>query len=310
MSLEDTLELRHKTDTKGKFRRQDSAFRQWVTEDGSSGFRAEPGRYHLYVSYACPWAHRTIIVRKLKELEQVVGMTVVDPIRDRRGWRFFDEDPDPINGFRYLAEAYRATDPDYDQRVTVPVLWDKQTSRIVNNESAEIIRMLNAAFDPWGDDRVDLCPEELVADIDAINDLVYRNVNNGVYECGFAGTQEAYDESFYPLFETLGMLDERLGDNRYLMGDRVTEADWRLFTTLVRFDAVYYSHFKCNQQRIIDYPHLWDYLRELYQMPHIADTVNMDHIKRHYYMTHESLNPNRIVPAGPDIDFTAPHGRG
>ena len=298
MSLEDTIQSRHST------------FREQVTADGSFGFRSEPGRYHLYVSYACPWAHRTIIVRKLKALEDVVGMSVVDPIRDRRGWCFSADDPDPIRGFRYLSEAYLATDPSYDSRVTVPVLWDRQTSRIVNNESAEIIRMLNSEFDEWGDAQVDLYPRDLRAEIDSLNDLIYENVNNGVYKCGFARSQAAYEASFHPLFETLDALDKRLDENRYLLGEVLTEADWRLFTTLVRFDAVYFGHFKCNKRRIADYPNLFGYLRELYQMPHIADTVNMDHIKRHYYITHGSLNPSGIVPLGPDLDFTAPHGRG
>lgn len=310
MPTEETLDVDHETTDSGRFRRQDSAFREWVTAAGDRGYRAEPGRYHLYVSYACPWAHRTIIVRKLKELEDVVGLTVLDPIRDRRGWRFFEDEPDPINGFRFLAQAYTATEPDFDARVTVPVLWDRQTDRIVNNESAEIIRMLNDAFDAWGNDDLDLCPDELRDDIDEINAVVYDNVNDGVYKCGFARTQEAYEESFHPLFETLDMLDRRLGEKRYLLGEAVTEADWRLFTTLLRFDAVYYGHFKCNRRRIVDYPNLSGYLRELYQMPGIADTVHMDHIKRHYYMTHGSLNPNRVVPVGPELDFDAPHGRG
>jgi len=307
MSGESTLELKT---VQGRYERQTSAFRDWVTTEDSSDYPAEPGRYHLYVSYACPWASRAIIVRKLKRLEEVVGMTVLDPVRDRRGWRFFEDDPDPVNGFRFLAQAYRATDPGYDARVTVPVLWDKQTSRIVNNESADVIRMLNRAFDEWGNNSVDLCPDELVDEIDELNAVVYDNVNNGVYKCGFAGSQEAYEEAFEPLFETLEMLDGRLAENRYLMGDVVTEADWRLFTTLVRFDAVYYVHFKCNKKRIADYGNLSGYMRELYQMPGIADTVNMDHIKRHYYVTHGSLNPSGIVPRGPELDFESPHGRG
>jgi len=310
MPTEETLDVEHETTASGRFERQESAFRESVTADGEGGYRAEPGRYHLYVSYACPWAHRTIIVRRLKDLEEAVGLTVLDPIRDQRGWRFFEEDPDPINGFRFLAQAYRATDPDFDARVTVPVLWDRKTDRIVNNESAEIIRMLDDAFDEWGDDELDLRPDELRDDIDDINAVVYDNVNDGVYKCGFARTQEAYEESFHPLFDTLDMLDLRLGEKRYLTGDAVTEADWRLFTTLVRFDAVYYTHFKCNKRRIADYPNLSGYLREMYQMPGIADTVHMDHIKRHYFMTHRSLNPNCIVPVGPELDFEAPHGRG
>ncbi len=310
MSLDDTVELRHKTDGTGKFVRLPSVFRRQVTADGSSGLRAEPNRYHLYVSYACPWAHRTVIFRKLKGLEHVVGMSVVDPLRDQRGWRFFADDPDPVNGFGFLYEAYLATDPAYASRVTVPVLWDKQTGRIVNNESSEIIRMLNSEFDEWGDTTVDFRPAALRDEIDALNGVIYTNVNNGVYKCGFARSQAAYEASFYPLFETLDMLEERLGESRYLVGDVVTEADWRLFTTLVRFDPVYVGHFKCNKRRIADYANLSGYLRELYQVPHVAETVNMDHIKRHYYITHTSLNPSRIVPAGPDFDLSAPHGRG
>jgi len=310
MSPESTPGWRHKTNTEGRFVRAPSLFRHWVTTDGSSGYRAEPGRYHLYVSYACPWAHRTIIFRRLKKLEDIIGMTVVDPIRDHRGWRFADHDPDPINGFHFLREGYLATDPNHTSGVTVPVLWDKHTSRIVNNESSEIIRMLNTEFDEWGDAGTDFCPRELVDEIDELNAVVYTNVNNGVYKCGFAGSQEAYAASFASLFEALDMLDERLATNRYLLGDALTEADWRLFTTLIRFDAVYVGHFKCNKRRIVDYPNLSGYLRELYQMPHIAGTVNMDHIKRHYYETHLALNPTGIVPAGPDLDFEAPHGRG
>ncbi len=310
MSPESSPGWRHKTNTEGRFVRAPSLFRHWVTTDGSSGYRAEPGRYHLYVSYACPWAHRTIIFRRLKKLEDIVGMTVVDPIRDHRGWRFADHDPDPINGFHFLREGYLATDPNHASGVTVPVLWDKHTSRIVNNESSEIIRMLNTEFDEWGDAGTDFCPRELIDEIDELNAVVYTNVNNGVYKCGFAGSQEAYAASFASLFEALDMLDKRLATNRYLLGDALTEADWRLFTTLIRFDAVYVGHFKCNKRRIVDYPNLSGYLRELYQMPHIAGTVNMDHIKRHYYETHLALNPTGIVPAGPDLDFEAPHGRG
>ncbi len=310
MSPESSPGWRHKTNAEGRFVRAPSLFRHWVTTDGSSGYRAEPGRYHLYVSYACPWAHRTIIFRRLKKLEDIVGMTVVDPIRDHRGWRFADDEPDPINGFRFLREGYLATDPNHASGVTVPVLWDKHTSRIVNNESSEIIRMLNTEFDEWGDAGTDFYPRELVDEIDELNAVVYTNVNNGVYKCGFARSQEAYAASFASLFEALDMLDERLATNRYLLGDALTEADWRLFTTLIRFDAVYVGHFKCNKRRIVDYPNLSGYLRELYQMPHIAGTVNMDHIKRHYYETHLALNPTGIVPFGPDLDFEAPHGRG
>jgi len=305
-------EFPKETGRRGEFIRQKSAFRDWVTADGSSGYRAEPGRYHLYVSYACPWAHRTIIFRKLKGLEDVVGMTVVDPIRDERGWAFTDAvgGPDPVNGFRFLAEVYNATDAGFDGRVTVPVLWDKETGRIVNNESSEIIRMLNSEFDEWASgSRVDFYPEALREEIDAINADVYEDVNNGVYRCGFATSQEAYDEAYEKLFAVLDRLEARLADRRFLMGDTQTEADWRLFTTLVRFDPVYVGHFKCNERRLLDYPNLWAYTRDLYQTPGVAETVNLDHIKRHYYVTHRKINPSGVVPHGPAIDFGEPHGR-
>jgi len=300
-------------DEAGAFVRRDSVFRRWVTADGSSGFPAQAGRYHLYVSLACPWAHRTIIMRRLKGLEGVVGLSVVDPLRDEHGWAFRDvpgAGPDPVNGFAYLAEAYLATDPAYAGNVTVPVLWDTVTGQIVNNESSEIIRMLNAEFAAFTDVADDFHPEDLRDEIDAVNARVYATLNNGVYRCGFARTQRAYARAFGELFDTLDWLEERLSRKRYLAGDRVTEADWRLFVTLVRFDAVYVGHFKCNRNRIADMPNLWGYLRELYQWPGVAGTVNLDHIKRHYYMTHPSLNPGRIVPAGPRLDFTEPHGRG
>jgi len=306
-------EFPSETDRRGEFVRQRSVFRDRVTADGSSGFAAEAGRYHLYVSYACPWAHRTIIFRVLKKLESAIDMTVVDPIRDARGWAFTDEPgcgPDPVNGFRFLSEAYRATDPGFDGRVTVPVLWDKREGRIVNNESAEIIRMLNSEFDEWAGSDLDFYPGPLRSDIDAVNEDVYANVNNGVYRCGFAATQEAYDEAFEQLFAALDRLERRLAGQRYLVGDRLTEADWRLFTTLLRFDPVYHGHFKCNLRRLVDYPNLWAYTRELYQVPGVAATVNMDHIKRHYYVTHRAINPTGVVPRGPAIDFDQPHGRG
>ncbi|MFT7670119.1 MAG: putative glutathione S-transferase [Planctomycetota bacterium] len=293
----------------GEFRRQASVFREWVSAAGRSAFKAEAGRYHLYVSSACPWAHRVIIVRKLKQLEDVIGMTTVDPIRDARGWAFTNEE-DPLNGFQFLAEAYQKSDPSFDGRVTVPALWDKQTGRILNNESAEILRMLNTEFDAWGDSNMDLYPEAERAGIDALNELIYNNVNNGVYRSGFASTQAAYEAAVGPLFGVLEDLEKRLADRRYLMGETITEADWRLFTTLVRFDAVYYGHFKCNLKRIVDFPNLWGYLRDLYQVPGVAETVNFDHIKRHYYVTHLAINPTGIVPTGPEIDFQEPHGRG
>jgi putative glutathione S-transferase len=298
-------------DARGAFVRQRSAFREWVRRDGGR-YRPEPGRYHIYVSLACPWAHRAIIVRKLKKLEEVVSLSVVDPIRDEKGWRFREGDGhsrDPVNGFDYLSEAYVATEPGFEDRVTVPVLWDRETRTIVNNESSEIIRMLNGEFDAWGDPNVDLYPVELRDEIDRINEFVYQDVNNGVYRCGFATSQEAYEEAFEALFARLDELDARLARQRFLVGPAWTEADWRLFTTLVRFDAVYVGHFKCNRRRIADYEHLSGYLRDLYQTPGVAETVNFDHIKRHYYVTHRGINPTGIVPRGPELDLDAPHGR-
>jgi len=295
------------TGAKGEFIRQESIFRNWVTASGESGYLAELDRYHLYVSLACPWAHRTVIFRKLKKLEGVISLSVVDPIRDHRGWRFTGSEgefPDEINGFSLLSEAYLKSDPSFDGRVTVAVLWDKKTQRIVNNESSEIIRMLNAEFNAFTESTIDYYPVELREEIDEINAFVYTNINNGVYRTGFATTQAAYEKAFTALFATLDNLEERLSGQSYLLGNQITEADWRLFTTLVRFDAVYYSHFKCNQKRLVDYLHLWRYTRNLYQVPGVADTVNMEHIKRHYYGTHASLNPTGIVPKGPEIDFT------
>ena len=295
------------TGTKGEFVRQASIFRNWVTASGESGYLAEPDRYHLYVSLACPWAHRTVIFRKLKKLDDVISLSLVDPIRDHRGWRFTGSEgefPDEINGFSFLSEAYLKSDPSFDGRVTVAALWDKKTQRIVNNESSEIIRMLNTEFNAFTESTMDYYPEELRVEIDEINAFVYANINNGVYRTGFATTQTAYEKSFTTLFLALDNLEERLSGQSYLVGNQITEADWRLFTTLVRFDPVYYGHFKCNQKRLVDYPHLWRYTRNLYQVPGVADTVNMDHIKRHYYGTHASLNPTGIVPKGPEIDFT------
>lgn len=300
-------------DEDGAFMRRDSAFRRWVSSDGSTEFPAAAGRYHLYVSLACPWAHRTVIMRRLKGLESVISLSVVDPIRDERGWAFRDvsgAELDPINGFDYLSQAYLATESGYQGNVTVPVLWDTQTSQIVNNESSEILRMLNSAFDAFTDVTDDFYPDDLRAEIDAVNERVYTTVNNGVYRCGFARSQRAYERAFGELFDSLDWLEERLATRRYLCGDRLTEADWRLFTTLLRFDAVYVGHFKTNRNRIIDMPNLWGYARELYQWPGVADTVNWDHIKRHYYVTHTSINPTRIVPLGPYVDWTEPHGRG
>ena len=296
----------------GAFVRQRSAFREWVTTDGSSRFEAAPGRYHLYVALACPWSHRAVIVRRLKGLEDVVSISYVHPFRDARGWAFpGGRHVDDVNGFDFLAEAYGATDPTYEGRVSVPVLWDKQTGTIVSNESEEIVRMLNAAFDEWaGHPEVDLYPEDLREEIDAVNELVYATLNNGVYRAGFARSQEAYDEAFDDVFSTLDALEQRLASQRYLTGDRVTEADWRLWVTLVRFDTVYHTHFRLNGRRVADLPNLWAYTRELYQWPGIAETVAMDEIKAHYYTTHDELNPKRIVPRGPFLDFTEPHGRG
>jgi putative glutathione S-transferase len=302
----------------GEFVRRESQFRNWVTPDGEpgptgeGGFAAEPGRYHLYVSYACPWAHRTLIFRKLKKLEDLISFSVVHPDMEDPGWKFEDypgATPDTINGFHYLHQVYTLAQPDYTGIVTVPVLWDKKRKTIVNNESSEIIRMLNSAFNAYTGVKTDYCPQSLRHEIDQINALVYENVNNGVYRCGFATTQTAYEKAFDRLFGALDQLEDRLSRQRYLAGHQLTEADWRLFPTLVRFDAVYYSHFKCNLRRIIDFPNLSNYLRDLYQYPGIAETVHIDHIKRHYYYSHDSINPTRIVPKGPELDFSAPHDR-
>lgn len=305
-------------DSGGRFIRSESQFRNWVTADGSAGpsgkggFKAEAGRYHLYVSYACPWAHRTLIFRALKKLEDVISVSVVDHFMDAEGWTFHAVDgatPDHLFGSKRLHEIYTRADPSYSGRVTVPVLWDKQQNTIVSNESSEIIRMLNTAFDAFGDASQDFYPEALRGEIDAVNALIYPNINNGVYRAGFATTQEAYGEAFDQLFATLDQLEERLGRQRYLAGNRVTEADWRLFTTLLRFDPVYVGHFKCNRQRIADYPNLSNYTRDLYQVPDVAGTVNMLHIKAHYYGSHKTINPTGIIPKGPQLDFAAPHDR-
>ncbi len=302
------------TSVSGTFVRQPNAFCDRITADGSSGFKAEPGRYHLYVSLACPWAHRSIIVRKLKKLEHVVTMSVLDPIRDERGWAFRPSadgsfGPDPVNGFAFLSEAYLATDPGYTGRFTVPCIWDRQTDRLVTNDFPNISTQLAMEFDAFADRSVDLYPLPLRTEIDAINAVVYEHVNNGVYKAGFATGQAAYEQAFDALFETLGQLDARLSRQRYLVGNQLTEADIRLFTTLVRFDVIYYLHFKCNLRRLVDYPNLWPYTRDLYQTPGFGETVNFDHIKRHYYMTHDTINPSRIVPKGPEVDWLAPHGR-
>lgn len=300
----------------GEFERQEDAFRDFVSANGSTGFPAAADRYHLYVCYACPWAHRTIILRNLKGLDTIIGMTAVDPIRDERGWRFGDGPdlgPDPVNGWEFLSEAYRASKPDYQGRVTVPVLWDKEKGVVVNNNEDDIMRMLNSAFDtfiPEAEMQLrDFYPEALRADIDALYPRIYDTVNNGVYKAGFATTQKAYEKNVRELFDTLEFLENRLASHRFLTGPLITEVDWKLFVTLLRFDPVYHGHFKCNLHRIIDYPNLYGYLRDLYQQPGIADTVNMDHIKRHYYVTHDDINPTGIVPLGPIQSLDAPHER-
>ncbi|HEV7414759.1 glutathione S-transferase family protein [Tianweitania sediminis] len=302
----------------GKFERDEARFRDWVTADGAPaagrerGFKAEPGRYHLYVSLACPWAHRTLILRKLKKLDDLISVDVVHWWMGDNGWTFKAEDGatgDSLYGADYLHQIYTRAAPNYTGRVTVPVLWDKQQETIVSNESSEIIRMLNSAFDEWGDASLDFYRQDLRGDIDAVNELVYPNVNNGVYRAGFATKQDAYEEAFKDLFATLDQLEARLGQHRYLVGSRLTEADWRLFTTLVRFDPVYVGHFKCNRQRIADYPNLSNYLRDLYQVPGVAETVDLFHIKHHYYGSHPTINPTRIVPVGPALDYSAPHDR-
>ncbi len=307
-----TAQVPAETGKDGSFVRQPNAFRDRITADGSSGYKAEPGRYHLYVSLACPWAHRAVIVRRLMGIEDVISLSVVDPIRDERGWAFRDgpgHSVDPVNGFQFLSEAYRATDPAFKGRYTVPALWDRATGRIVTNDYPALTTTFETEFTDLATASIDLYPERLREEIDAVNKVVYEDVNNGVYKAGFAATQEAYEEAFDALFARLDWLDERLSRQRYLVGDRLTEADVRLFTTLVRFDAVYYVHFKCNLRRLVDYPNLWPYARDLYQTPGFGDTVNFDHIKRHYYMTHDALNPTRIVPKGPAMDWLAPHDR-
>jgi len=297
----------------GEFDRQEDAFRDWISDDGSTPYPAATGRYHLYVSLACPWASRTVIVRKLCGLDDVIGMTVVDPIRDERGWAFRDGpgfSKDPVNNFSYLSEAYLSTDQEFKGRYTVPVLWDKKTRRIVNNSEDDICRMFHDAFPEPPHAAGDLFPRELEPEHAQLAHFIYDNVNNGVYKAGFASRQRAYETAACAVFKALDELDARLASRRYLFGDRIVEADWRLFCTLIRFDAVYYVHFKCNVRRILDYPNLSGYLRDLYQQPGIAETVNFDHIKRHYYMTHHEINPTRIVALGPELDLNAPHGRG
>lgn len=303
---------RQQDDDEGRFVRPETTFRERITEDGSSGFKAEANRYHLYISWACPWAHRTVIMRKLKGLENAIGLSVVSPEIDENGWEFSQEPgciPDTVNKTRYLWEVYLKADPNYSGRVTVPVLWDRQTSTIINNESREIIRMLDTEFEDLAETDVNFFPEGLQSLIDDTIDVIYQPINNGVYRAGFATTQSAYEEGVTALFEALDHWDEVLERNRYICGDRLTEADWCMFTTLLRFDLVYYVHFKCNIRHIMDYPNLWNYLKELYQVPGVKETCNFDHIKRHYYRSHPNVNPSRIVPKGPLIDFESHHNR-
>ena len=299
-------------ETDGRFRRKPVTFRDWIKADGSTPYQPEAGRYHLYLAAACPWAHRTYIFRTLKKLDQVISISIVDPLALEDGWFFSDREhciPDTINGKSFMRDIYTLADPNITCRVTVPVLWDKKTNSIVNNESSEIIRMLNSEFGAFTDDTADYYPEHLRTEIDEINDRIYNTLNNGVYKSGFARAQDAYESAVHELFDTLDFLEDRLSKQRYLVGDQLTEADWRLFPTLLRFDPVYVSHFKCSLRRIADYPNLSNYLRELYQVPGIAGTVNMPHIKLHYYGSHESVNPTRIVPIGPQLDHMQPHDR-
>ncbi|MBM1555798.1 glutathione S-transferase family protein [Sulfitobacter mediterraneus] len=306
--------------TDGAFKRSAAKFRNWITADGTAGpsgeagFKAESGRYHLYVSYACPWAHRALIFRALKGLEDHITISAVHPDMLGEGWTFADDfdgaTGDTLFGYPYARDVYTRADPKFTGRVTVPILWDKTQNTIVSNESSEIIRMFNSAFDGITGNTDDYWPTELRDAIEAVNDRIYDTFNNGVYKAGFATTQAAYDAAIVPLFETLDWIEDILTRNRYLIGDRITEADWRLFTTLVRFDPVYHQHFKCNRKRIVDYPNIWAYTRELYQQPGVAGTVNFDHIVRHYHYSHDTINPNRIIPINPVLDFDAPHGRG
>ncbi|WP_444899849.1 glutathione S-transferase family protein [Microbulbifer sp. VAAC004] len=305
-------------DSSGSFKREAAQLRNWITPDGSAGpsgiggFKAESGRYHLYVSLACPWAHRTLIFRKLKKLEEHISVSIVSPDMLEHGWSFNTDEGssgDSLFGYQFLHQLYTRNKADYTGRVTVPVLWDKLQNSIVSNESSEIIRMFNQAFNEISGDTQNFFPEEKQTEIDTINELVYENINNGVYRSGFATTQEAYEEAYTNLFDALDRVENILGQQRYLVGEKITEADWRLFTTLIRFDSVYHGHFKCNRQRLEDYPNLSNYVRELYQWPGVAETVNFHHIKRHYYFSHTMINPTQIIPVGPDIDYTNPHNR-
>jgi glutathionyl-hydroquinone reductase len=306
-----TAQFPQESSPEGEFVRQEDAFRSLVTKDGSTDYPAVPNRYHLYVSLACPWASRAVIVRKLKKLEETIGLTVVDPIRDERGWAF-REGPghslDPVNGFSFLSEAYSLSDPQFQGRVTVPVLWDKESRRIVNNSEDDICRMFNDSF-PSSSNTPDLFPEELEKEHSELASWVYQNINNAVYKAGFATRQVNYEKACRLLFSALDNLERRLSGQRYLLGQQIAEVDWRLFCTLIRFDAVYYGHFKCNLRRIVDYPNLHSYMLDLYQHPGIRETVNLDHIKRHYYVTHREINPTGIVPLGPELELDRPHGR-
>lgn len=304
--------------TGGKFERKESSFLNWVTKDGSagssgiSGFKAEPNRYHLYVSLACPWAHRTIIYRKLKGIEDLISMSVVNAFMGDKGWSFLPGDgvvPDTVNNAVYVYDIYTKAYPTYTGRVTVPILWDKKTNTIVSNESAHIIRMFNREFDEIGANKVDFAPRNLLSEIDEINDFIYLNINNGVYRAGFSTTQHAYNEAVVDVFSALDILEKRLSTQRYLIGNNITEADWRLFTTLLRFDAVYVGHFKCNLKRIVDYKNLWGYVRDLFQQPGVSETVDIDYIKAHYYGSHKAINPTGIIPKGPELDFSTAHHR-
>ncbi|WP_101295670.1 glutathione S-transferase family protein [Halegenticoccus soli] len=297
------------TTEEGEFDRQGTTFRNWVEDDPDAEFPAEAGRYHLYVSRACPWAHRTAMTRALKGLDRAVSLSLVEPVRIDDGWEFSESYPDPLHGEDYLRDVYVRADPDYTGRVTVPVLWDRERETIVNNESAEIMRMLDTEFDALAERDVDLYPEGYRDEVDRIIDEIYEPINNGVYRAGFAGTQEAYDEAVAELFEALDRWEGVLDEQRYLVGEVLTEADLAMFATLVRFDHVYHTHFKCNRRAVHEYPNLWNYAKELYQLPGIAETVNVDHIVRHYYESHGDVNPKRLVPIGPDIDFSEPHDR-
>jgi putative glutathione S-transferase len=304
MTTTNVSALEASTSPEGAFTRQKYIIQGRITADGSSGYKAEPGRYHLYVSLACPWAHRAIIVRRLLGLEDVISMSVVDPVRDERGWAFTENFPDPVNGFHFLSQAYLATDPEYSLRYTVPCIWDRQTSRLVTNNFPDITIDFETQFRAFQrPDAPDLYPEALRSEIDDLSGALYEDVNDGVYRCGFAASQEAYEYAFDRLFARLDELEDRLADRRYLMGDQITEADIRLFPTLVRFDTVYHYHFKCNQRRLVDYPNLWGYTRDLFATSGFGDTTNFEHIKRHYYLTHPQINPSGIIPGGPAIDW-------